>query len=74
MKVMCIAQTAAVNLETGEERHGTPKFGDVLTVSCKVYHYDTKDDYYFFEEYDHYPGGAMFQCKFFVPVEDTERY
>jgi hypothetical protein len=72
MKVMCTAQTEASDIHTGFRHASTPKFGDILTVAMKVYHYETKEDYYFFEEFNHWPGGAMFQAKFFTPIEEDE--
>ena len=72
MKVMCIAQTQAVEKYTGSKHSSTPKFGDVLTVARKVYDYETKQDYYFFCEFGFWPGGAMFQAKFFTPIKEDE--
>lgn len=72
MKVICIAQTEAEEINTGFKHPTTPKFGDVLTVAMKVYHYESKEDYYFFEEFSHWPGGCMFQAKFFSPIEEDE--
>lgn len=72
IKLMCIAQTEAEDLTTGRKHDKTPKFGDILTAIKKVYDYELKEDFYFFEEWGCWPGGAMFQAKFFTPIEEDE--
>lgn len=67
---MCIAQTDASDVHTGFKHETTPKFGDTLTVVMRLYDYYTQEDYYMFEEFSHWPGGCMFQAKYFIPIEE----
>jgi len=70
MKVICIAQTEAQEIHTKFKHPSTPKFGDVLNVTMKVFDYETGEDYYLFREFGYWPGGCMFQAKFFAPEDE----
>ena len=66
-RVMCIAQSEARDIDTGDKCPKNPTFGDVCTIVREVYVYPIGERFYVFSEYTELD---LFQARFFVLVDD----